>query len=195
MSAPTRAVPKDARRRIILDAARTLVAAKGAPALNMRDIAREAGVALGTIYLSFPSRTDLLAVLLVERYDALLDDLQQMTPSGSVAADLSSVTPLVAGVMGLRDQVAGWETPAGGVTETNRRDLADREARVRSAVHNLLSASVRRSGRSLAGGAQAEGFVWLLVLALAGEVPSTNGDGAHMVHYAARVLLDGMTAS
>jgi len=191
-----RPAPRDVRRRSIVEAARALVAANGAAALNMRDIAREAGVALGTIYLSFPSRTDLLAVLLVDRYDVALAELQALRPSGSVGTDLEAITPVVGSLMELRGQVEGGEQPASGVSEVNRRLLADRVPRVRQAVYGLLATSAERSGRPLADGTEAEELLWLLVLALAehqsfdGEEPATS-----LAHFAGTVLLQGMSGA
>ncbi|MEU6315612.1 helix-turn-helix domain-containing protein [Streptomyces sp. NPDC047014] len=67
-------------RERLLDAARQVVAEEGTQA-SLRDVARRAGVGLGTLYRHFPTRDDLLEALLRVRFDelasladALLDD-------------------------------------------------------------------------------------------------------------------------
>ena len=54
---------KTARRDAILAAARKVFAHKGFDGSTIADIARAAGVASGTVYLYFPSKTDLFAAL------------------------------------------------------------------------------------------------------------------------------------
>ena len=55
----------DAKRNydLLLDVAREVVAGQGAEA-SLRDIARKAGVGLGTLYRHFPTREALLEALL-----------------------------------------------------------------------------------------------------------------------------------
>jgi AcrR family transcriptional regulator len=53
-----------ARRTQILDAATRVFAAQGFSRATIRDIARAAGIADGTIYIYFPSKTDLLIGIL-----------------------------------------------------------------------------------------------------------------------------------
>jgi AcrR family transcriptional regulator len=52
-----------ARREVILDAARRVFAARGFRGTTIADIAEEAKIALGTIYLYFPSKEDVLGAL------------------------------------------------------------------------------------------------------------------------------------
>jgi AcrR family transcriptional regulator len=54
----------------LLDVARVVVAEQGADA-SLRDIARQAGVGLGTLYRHFPTREDLLEALLRVSFDGL----------------------------------------------------------------------------------------------------------------------------
>jgi len=56
--------PAASRRAQILDAATEVIAAKGFHRATIRDIARAAGIAEGTIYLYFETKTDLLFGLL-----------------------------------------------------------------------------------------------------------------------------------
>jgi AcrR family transcriptional regulator len=55
----------------ITDAARRQLAEVGAPALSLRAVARELGMASSAVYRYFPSRDDLLTRLIIDGYDAL----------------------------------------------------------------------------------------------------------------------------
>ena len=60
-----------ARRRRVLDATLALAAKGGFDAVQMRDVAAEAGVALGTVYRYFASKERLLLEANVEQVEAL----------------------------------------------------------------------------------------------------------------------------
>ena len=62
-------------RTAILQAARQLVSEQGAE-VAMGEIARAAGVAVGTLYRHFPNKADLLAAVVNEYVEALADDAQ-----------------------------------------------------------------------------------------------------------------------
>ena len=62
-------------RASILEAAKQLVTEQGAE-VAMGEIARVAGVAVGTLYRHFPNKTDLLAAVVNEYVEALADDAQ-----------------------------------------------------------------------------------------------------------------------
>lgn len=56
----------EAKRQSILDAALRVFAAKGFAATRMDEVARDAGVAKGTIYIHFKDKEDLFAAILKE---------------------------------------------------------------------------------------------------------------------------------
>jgi TetR/AcrR family fatty acid metabolism transcriptional regulator len=60
------AVRGDRRRRQILDAAARVFAERGYHRTTVRDVAREAGIADGTIYLYFTSKQELLLALIAQ---------------------------------------------------------------------------------------------------------------------------------
>lgn len=76
---------REARRREILRAARELLRGKPLAALQMRDVAKRAGVALGTVYTYFDTKEVLFAAVYAERLDEMLDEL---------APRLASITDL-----------------------------------------------------------------------------------------------------
>jgi AcrR family transcriptional regulator len=74
----TDSVPRTARERAraeitaeILDAARGYLASDGAPALSLRAIARDLGMASSALYRYFSSRDELLTRLIIDAYDSL----------------------------------------------------------------------------------------------------------------------------
>jgi len=76
-------------RTAILEAAKQLITEQGAE-VAMGEIARVAGVAVGTLYRHFPNKADLLAAVVNEYVDALADDAQgawERVESGRSEAD------------------------------------------------------------------------------------------------------------
>jgi len=76
-----------ARRDRVLDAALNLAAEGGYDAVQMRDVAARAQVALGTIYRYFSSKDHLLAACQLELWREMADRFEQRPPIGSSAAD------------------------------------------------------------------------------------------------------------
>jgi AcrR family transcriptional regulator len=76
-----------ARRARVLDAAMELAAEGGYDAVQMRDVAARAQVALGTIYRYFSSKDHLLAAGQVEMWRIQAAALAERPPSGANAAD------------------------------------------------------------------------------------------------------------
>jgi AcrR family transcriptional regulator len=75
---PVTSVPRTARERAraeitaeILKAARDHLATDGAPALSLRAIARDLGMASSALYRYFSSRDELLTRLIIDAYDSL----------------------------------------------------------------------------------------------------------------------------
>jgi AcrR family transcriptional regulator len=73
-AAPARATRADARRnrRAVIDAARMLFADQGLDA-QMPDVAKVAKVGVGTVYRHFPTKDDLIAALVAERFERLAE--------------------------------------------------------------------------------------------------------------------------
>ncbi len=76
-----------ARRQRVIDAAMKLAADGGYDAVQMRDVASEAGVALGTIYRYFASKDHLLAACQVAFARAEQHRLELRPTQGDTAAD------------------------------------------------------------------------------------------------------------
>ncbi len=89
MSAPTETLTTSqaARRQRVLVSALELATEGGYDAVQMRDVATSAGVALGTIYRYFPSKDALLAAAMVEWMEDLERRLGQRGPQGDTTAE------------------------------------------------------------------------------------------------------------
>jgi TetR/AcrR family transcriptional regulator, cholesterol catabolism regulator len=83
----TLTVAQAARRDRVLRAALKLGAAGGYEAVQMRDVAAEADVALGTIYRYFSSKDHLLAAALVTWTGDLEQQIVRRPPAGRSVAD------------------------------------------------------------------------------------------------------------
>lgn len=97
-----RAVPTDAARpsrterqrertrRQLLDAGRTLIAAKGVPGLRIQEITEEADIALGSFYNYFSSKEEFLGAVITESLSdlasAIISDVDQDTDPAEVVA-------------------------------------------------------------------------------------------------------------
>jgi TetR/AcrR family transcriptional regulator, cholesterol catabolism regulator len=76
-----------ARRQRVLVAALELGAEGGYEAVQMRDVAASAEVALGTVYRYFPSKDALLAAAMVEWMEDLERRVTQRAPRGATTAE------------------------------------------------------------------------------------------------------------
>jgi AcrR family transcriptional regulator len=83
----TRAAETALRRRRLLEAATALAAEGGYDAVQMRDVAARAEVALGTLYRHYSSKDQLLLAALAEQADQLRERLQHRPPRGATPSD------------------------------------------------------------------------------------------------------------
>lgn len=68
---------RTARREAILSAARKVFAKHGFEGTTVADVAREAGVASGTVYLYYPSKLDIFAALNARLFQVIMEAMQQ----------------------------------------------------------------------------------------------------------------------
>jgi AcrR family transcriptional regulator len=78
---------QQARRQRVIDSAMTLGLEGGYEAVQMRDVASRADVAMGTVYRYFSSKDHLLAATLVNWVEQLDSRLAQQPPRGEHSAD------------------------------------------------------------------------------------------------------------
>ncbi len=85
-SRPARDLETVARRKRMIDSAVELAVIGGYEAVQMRDVAARAEVAIGTLYRHYPSKDHLLLAALAEQATALRERLAQRPPEGTDAA-------------------------------------------------------------------------------------------------------------
>jgi AcrR family transcriptional regulator len=126
---------------LLLEVGREVVAEQGTEA-SLRDVARKAGVGIGTLYRHFPTREALLQALLRESFDRVTSTAEALEVSGPVDDAL---------VSWLREMVA--------LTHSHRGLIASMTAAIAdpdSALH-ASCVTLRGSGTRLLARAQAEG--------------------------------------
>ncbi|GLY07920.1 MULTISPECIES: TetR/AcrR family transcriptional regulator [Actinoplanes] len=151
----------DARKNYdqLLAIASTVVAEGGADA-SLRDIARRAGVGLGTLYRHFPTREALLEALLRTGFDALT----------AKAADLEAASaPGEALRVWLRDFIANATTYR-GVTTVMMAAIEDPDSALHASCVAMRAAGARLLARAQADGAARADIDGTDVYALAGSL-------------------------
>jgi AcrR family transcriptional regulator len=137
----------ESRRAVILDAALRVFGQYGYRRTSMDDVAREAGIAKGTIYLSFASKEEV--------FQALSQRLSQRMLAGAEAASRRSGTAADR----LAAMHAAW---FGTYADTIRRsphaaDLLDAKHRLSADLVSEAASGYRRLVRDLLAGAAAAG--------------------------------------
>lgn len=91
--APTRQSQKEATRLKVLNAARELFDTHGYQGTTIREIARHAGVAVGSVFTTFASKGDILSEVMQARLDPLYAELDRVMPHlrGSTADRLRTM--------------------------------------------------------------------------------------------------------
>jgi AcrR family transcriptional regulator len=116
-SRPARRERSDARanRRRLLDAARAAFAEHG-DRISVNEVARAAGVGVGTLYRKYPTKADLLVALLMELHEELTAEIAERTVAiGGPEAALRGLVEahlVVLGRVGPLDALLRREAPA-----------------------------------------------------------------------------------
>lgn len=176
----------DAKRNYdhLLDVAHEVLAGQGAEA-SLRDIARKAGVGLGTLYRHFPTREALLEALLRASFDELSERAKELE---------GSTVPRNALVSWLREAVAVAHNYS-GVVASMVAAIEDPN----SALH-ASCVTMRVAGTRLLASAQVDGearvdvdgadlFALIGALAWLGDQPSLASRADHLFGIIASAIL------
>lgn len=185
-----RAAATAERRRRMVEAAVELAGEGGYDAVQMRDVAARAEVALGTLYRQYSSKDQLLITALAGQADALRARLAQRPPQGPSPADR------VADVLerATRALTRSPDLTTAMVTALSSRepDAAEAKHEVERVLHTIIAAAI--DGDDVAdfdGVLRVLGYVWLAVLnAWVGGMLDSN-QMSHDLATAAHLLLDG----
>jgi AcrR family transcriptional regulator len=168
----------------LLDVARVVVAEQGAAA-SLRDIARRAGVGLGTLYRHFPTREALLEALLRTSFDDLSTQAAELERSGSAEDAL---------LAWLRDCVAFSHTYR-GVTTMMMAAIDEPESALHASCVTMKAAGTQLLTRAQdAGAARADLdgtdlFALIAALAWLGDQPGTGSRADHLFDVIASAIL------
>lgn len=136
------------RRRRILDATIALASKGGFDAVQMRAVAEQADVALGTLYRYFPSKIHLLVSALARQFD----DTQNIVGRKPIPGD----TPAERVIYVLRRATRGMQGDA-NLTEALTRAFMFADASVASEIHTVGMQLTTMLTRSIKGEAYVEG--------------------------------------
>ena len=129
---------KATRREEILAAARRVFAARGFRGTTIADIAEEAGIALGTIYLYYPSKEAVFAALNQRLGEIVAGAVQSVTPTRSVQETVRKrVHEVFAACSGNRDLVRLVVLNMDPGTDADRRVQAAAAVRNRPLTREL----------------------------------------------------------
>jgi len=152
-----------ARRERMITAAVELATAGGYDAVQMRDVAARAEVALGTLYRHYPSKDHLLLAALTEQAEGLRDRIAQRPPDGlDAAARTSDVLRRASRALARRPQLTAALVTALTAPEP---DTLEAKHGVEIVLHAIITGAV--DGTTLSdtdGVVRTLGYVWLAVL-------------------------------
>lgn len=181
---PAQPVRADARRNVdaLLQAALEVFQEHGVEA-PVRDIARRAGVGVGTLYRHFPHRSDLIVAIVRKEVDACADLAPVLaareTPFEALAAWLQRLVDMMATKRGLAAVLHSGESAYQALPDYFH-------ARLTPAMHLLLAAAA--AARAIRGGVDA-GELLMACMRLA--APAADGDLAQARRMVA-LLADGL---
>jgi TetR/AcrR family transcriptional regulator, cholesterol catabolism regulator len=186
------------RRDRIIDVAVHLAEEGGFENVRQRDVAAQAGVALGTLYKSFRSKEDILAAALQRETDALEKRLEKRPVEGATAADrLASLFQMLTRAMLRKPNYARAVLRA----VTAGEEVAGNVVAHQSQVTRMVLAAMRGQGGDDPP-TTGELTVALLLqqiwfAALVGWSAGLTGQAAvvEQVRLAARLLIAGMEAT
>ena len=187
---PTRnpALETAARRERMIAAAVELATAGGYEAVQMRDVAARAEVALGTLYRHYPSKDHLLLAALTEQAEGLRDRIAQRPPDGlDAAARTSDVLRRASRALARRPQLTAALVTALTAPEP---DTLEAKHGVEIVLHTIITGAV--DGTALTdtdGVVRTLGYVWLAVLSAWVGGSLDEHEMADDLETAARLLL------
>ncbi|HEY0590474.1 MAG TPA: helix-turn-helix domain-containing protein [Thermoanaerobaculia bacterium] len=129
-------------RAAILDAAERLLGRYGYRKMSVEDIAREAGIGKGTVYLSFPSKEEVVLGTVDRIVDAVCEEMRRIA-TGRGAAPEKLRAMLLARVLVRFDRVAEYRESLADLLSAIRSSLLERRARHFAQEAAILEGAIR----------------------------------------------------
>ncbi len=181
-----------ARRRQILDATLRLAETGGFDAVQMRDVATEADVAVGTVYRYFDSKERLLVAAMAEQQTALLGHLRMHPPDEPTASErVIAVFARANSSLRRHPHVTAAMVRAHGSCRPELADLVEQVGEIMTAIITFAIAPHVDEASEFDGRvARVLQLVWLSsLIGWVGGVQEAEGVDADLAS-AARLLLD-----
>jgi len=138
-----RRMDPEARRRELVSAAKRVFATKGVAGSTVSDIVKAAGVAQGTFYLYFATKSDVVNVVVEQMADGMVDAVERSV-TGTEAGAVAKLVALRDAILDLANDAAGREL-AGIYHRPENRAVHDRMAeRMTPRLAPLLERIVRQ---------------------------------------------------
>lgn len=178
-----------ARRERMVAAAVELAAAGGYDAVQMRDVAARAEVALGTLYRHYPSKDHLLLAALGEQARALRDRMAQRPPEGVNAAQRTAdVLRRASRALARRPELTAALVTALSSPEPDTAPFKHEvETVLRAIITTALDNAAVKDPEGVVG---TLGYVWLAVLSAWVSGTLDTEQMSEDLETAARLLLD-----
>ncbi len=158
----TRAAETAARRSRILQAAVALARHGGYDAVQMRDVAAQAEVALGTLYRHYASKDQLLVAVMLDQTETLRHRLEQHPVPGGTAADrVSEVLRRACHSLERERKVTGALVRAMFATEP---EVAETKMRVQREMQSIIATAIGNEVRDVDAIVDVLGNVWLAAM-------------------------------
>jgi len=136
-------------RTRILDAAERLLGRYGYRKMTVDDLASEAGIGKGTVYLSFPSKEEVVLGTVDRIVDAVCDEMARIAAADKPAAERVRAM-LMARILIRFDRVTGYRESLNDLLSSVRKGLLERRERHFDREIDVLSKLVpRRTARAL----------------------------------------------
>jgi AcrR family transcriptional regulator len=153
----------DARRNQgrILNAAREQITEYGSE-VPMDQIAKAAGVAVGTLYRHYPTKTDLVQAILMEYSEALLEEAEEGAQSLTAPGDaMARIVQLLTGF--LESASTNQAFKAAAATLDAAHSTTEQDDRARSALRTLINAA--QSDQDIREGVTPDDILLIMVTA------------------------------
>ena len=144
-------LPPEQRREQLIDAALSVILAKGYEGVSVEAVAREAGVTRPVVYDHFANLTELLQTLIGREERCSLEQLSRVVPED--AADREPIEVLASGVRRFLESVSErpntWRLilfPPAGTPATVRQLAEQNRARILERIERLVAWATERAG-------------------------------------------------
>ena len=184
-----RAAETEARKQRLLAAAAELATDGGYDAVQMRDVAARADVALGTLYRHYPSKDHLLVSALAEQAGSLQARIARRPAQGATPADrVSDVLERASRALEREPKMAAAMVAA---LSSPDPDAAEVKARVNETLRSIIGAAIADDGVARVDDVvHVLGQVWFSVLIGWVGQPTRDASMGDELSRAAHLLLD-----